>query len=77
MNVERINRVIMEEMGECGLEAIISAVQFYLMNEKEQNFACVEDKLLLLTYLFFSPDGGIDDDFDPLKHFTICFGEEC
>lgn len=71
MNVERINQVIMEEMGECGLEALISAVQFYLMYADEKELACVEDKLLLLTYLFYSPDFGIYDEFNPLKHFEI------
>lgn len=76
MCVDRVNQVIMEEFGECGLEAIISAVQFFLMHAADDDFACEEDKLLLLAYLFYTLDYGIIDDDNPLKHFCIFFNKE-
>ena len=76
MCVDRVNQVIMEEFGEGGLEAIITAAQFFLMHAEVDDFACEEEKLLLLAYLYFSPDYGIFDDYNPLKHFFITFNKE-
>lgn len=73
LNFERLNHVMQEELGECGYEAIQSAIEFYLGNCPSDYWSCEEDKLILLMYLFSCSGTYTADEFNPLMHFSISF----
>lgn len=73
LNFERVHEVICQELGEGGAEAIQSAIEFFLGNCPDDAWACEEDKLILLMYLFSDRPSLIYGRYNPLLHFSILF----
>lgn len=70
-NFERLHGVILDELGECGYEAIQTAIEFYLANAGVDDFGCEEDKVFLLMFLLSARDSFTISDYNPLHHFHI------
>lgn len=73
MDVRKFNEAMDNFLGECGAEAVIDAINFYLLYNKD--FACEEDKLILASILFDSDYSSlIYPKFNALHNMSISFG---
>lgn len=72
MDIRRFNSMLRECLGECGEEAVIDAINFYLLHCK--HFPCNEDKLILLSVLFDNPYAeSYYYEHNALKQFNLTF----
>lgn len=74
LDIKEFNRAMEASLGECGSEAVIDAINYYLLNNKD--FPCEEDKLILLSILYDSPYScGINAGFNAVLKMHIDFCE--
>lgn len=69
LNYERIVKVIEEELGDGGAEAITDAIGLYLLHG-EENFGCREDGLLIWPLFYLLDMQGHNfllKEYDPSK----------
>ena len=73
MEVHEFNKALYAFLGECGAEAVIDAINYYLLHNKK--FPCEEDKLILLSILFDSPYAvGYYPEHNALMNMHITIG---
>lgn len=62
---------LVRTFGEFGAEVFNDALIYYLNNNTD--WPCEEDKLFLLSYLYFNSDATqwLKPDYNPLHHFEI------
>ena len=76
MNTYAFNLDMVELLGEAGAEAVIDAINFYLMNSDD--FACEEDKIVLLSILLNSRYTSLyKPECSALLNFEINFKKRC